>query len=189
MAHLHRDAAKWQLYEVDTREDVVKEIDVCDRGNVRTRLVHCADEDAVRERFAPAIATSPGIDVGGRSGGDFARERSRFVFTGWNSRAPVRSTIRSLRSGAEIVFGLGAAERVLGKENAAAFRNIVCSIGEVRHAEGPRDHRLWRMHPERWLESLVVRDVAGVDERLDSGPRVFAGAGIFGVGPRHDRRA
>jgi hypothetical protein len=74
----------------------------------------------------------------------------------------------SLRSGAEIVFGLGAAERVLGKDNADAFRNIVRSIGEVRHAEGPRDHTLWRMHPERWLESLVVRDVAGVDERLDA---------------------
>jgi hypothetical protein len=41
-------------------------------------------------------------------------------------------------------------------------------MGEVRHAEGPRDHPLWRLHPERWLESLVVRDVRAVDERLDA---------------------
>jgi hypothetical protein len=27
---------------------------------------------------------------------------------------------------------------------------------------------LWRLHPERWLESLVVRDVRAVDERLDA---------------------
>ena len=28
--------------------------------------------------------------------------------------------------------------------------------------------RLWRLHPERWLESLVVQDVGAVDERLDT---------------------
>ena len=27
--------------------------------------------------------------------------------------------------------------------------------------------RLWRLRPERWLESLVVRDVSIIDERLD----------------------
>ena len=56
MAHLHRDAAKWGLYELDERGDELKEIDVSDRGNVRTRLVHWADEAAARERFAWPIA-------------------------------------------------------------------------------------------------------------------------------------
>ena len=50
----------------------------------------------------------------------------------------------------------------------ADFARLVRSIGEVRHPDGPRDHPLWRLHPERWLESLVVRDVAAVDERLDT---------------------
>jgi len=39
--------------------------------------------------------------------------------------------------------------------------------GEVPHPEGPRDHPLFRMHPERWLESLVIENVSAVDERLD----------------------
>jgi hypothetical protein len=55
MAHLHGDAAKWELYELDERENALKEMDVSDRGNVRTRLVHCSDEAAARERFADAI--------------------------------------------------------------------------------------------------------------------------------------
>ena len=55
MAHLHPDAAKWQLYELENREDVLTEIDVSDRGNVRTRLVHWTDEAGARERFAEAI--------------------------------------------------------------------------------------------------------------------------------------
>jgi hypothetical protein len=28
---------------------------------------------------------------------------------------------------------------------------------------------LWRLHPERWLESLVIKDVSELDERLDPG--------------------
>ena len=55
MARLHRDAAKWQLYELDEREDRLKEIDVSDHGNVSTRLVQCPDESAARARFAEAI--------------------------------------------------------------------------------------------------------------------------------------
>ena len=56
----------------------------------------------------------------------------------------------------------------MGEENAAAFQQIVFSVGEVRHPEGPRDHPFWRMHPERWLESLVVQTIGAVDERLDN---------------------
>jgi len=65
------------------------------------------------------------------------------------------------------VFGLGAEERVLCEENAETFARLVRSIGEVRHPDGPRDHALWRLHPERWLESLVMTGVSAIDERLD----------------------
>jgi hypothetical protein len=56
---------------------------------------------------------------------------------------------------------------MLGEQNAALFRHLVHSVREVRHAGGPRDHALWRLHPERWLESLVVQNVSEVDERLN----------------------
>ena len=87
----------------------------------------------------------------------------------WNSpgRAWLTSPVPFAHT-AEIVFGVGADESVLVEQNADAFRRLVHSIGEVRHAEGPRDHALWRLHPERWLESLVVQDVSEVDERLDA---------------------
>jgi hypothetical protein len=68
-----------------------------------------------------------------------------------------------------LVFGLGREERILAESNSAEFSRLVNSIGEVRHADGPHDHPLWRLHPERWLESCVVRDVGALDERLDSG--------------------
>ena len=37
----------------------------------------------------------------------------------------------------------------------------------MRAPQGSRHQPLWRLHPERWLESLVVRDASAIDERLD----------------------
>ena len=56
MANLNRAAAKWSLFELDERHDVLTEIDCTDRGNVSTRLVHATNETAALERFAESIA-------------------------------------------------------------------------------------------------------------------------------------
>ena len=70
--------------------------------------------------------------------------------------------------GQEIVFGVGAEERVLGDRNWPLFVQLLGALREARHPYGPRGDRLFRMHPERWLESLVQTDVSVVDERLES---------------------
>ncbi len=44
-------------------------------------------------------------------------------------------------------------------------------LRDARHPYGPKQHPLFRMHAERWLESLVVGDVSMVDEQLD--PRLL----------------
>ena len=168
MAHLHPDAAKWQLYELEDREGSLKEIEFSDRGNVRTRLVHWADESQARDRFAAAInrvrELMPEAETAVISPAEMVFRCHGLEF----ARARLAHHPGTLCPTAEIVFGVGADERVLVEQNADAFRRLVHSIGEVRHAEGPRDHALWRLHPERWLESLVVQDVAEVDERFDA---------------------
>jgi hypothetical protein len=183
MSHLRPDAAKWQLYELENREDVLTEMDVSDRGNVRTRLVHWADEAPVGERFGQAInhvrELMSEVEIAALSAGEIAFRCHGLEF----ARARLAHQPGTLRSVPEIVFGVGAGERVLGEANAAAFRQVVCSVGEVRHAEGPRDHPLWRLHPERWLESLVVGNVGAVDERLDA-DRVYSQVPAFSASDR-----
>ncbi len=168
MAHLHPDAAKWQLYELESREDRLQEIEVSDGGNVRTRLVHWTDEAEAMERFAEAIGRirelMPEAEVAVISPAEIAFRCHGLEF----AKARLAHHLGSLRSTPEVVFGVGADERVLGDQNTDLFRRLVHSVGEVRHAEGPRDHALWRLHPERWLESLVVQDVSEVDERLEA---------------------
>lgn len=166
-AHLNANAAKWHLYELDERENSVVETDYKDRGNIATRLVHCPDEIATRERFAGPIVQIreliPEAEAVVLSGAEIAFRLYGLEF----ARARLAHEAASFRSMQEIVFGLGAEERVLDERNTAEFVQLVRRAGEVRHPDGPRDHALFRMHPERWLESLVVHHVGELDERLD----------------------
>jgi hypothetical protein len=166
-AHLNRKAAKWQLYELEERDVQLQSLDISDHGNITTRLVHSPDESATRERFAGQIAQVHAhmseAEVAILSPAEIAFRCHGLEF----ARARLAPDPGSFRSAPEIVFGVGAEERTLSDENASAFAQLVRSVGEVRHAEGPRDHPLWRLHPERWLESLVVKNVAAADERLD----------------------
>ncbi len=167
MAQLNPEAAKWQLYELEERDDDLKELDISDCGNVATRLVHSTDESSTLARFAAASARvrelMSEVAVSALSPAEVAFRCHGLEF----ARARLAHELGSFRSTSEIVFGVGAQERILNDNNFAAFVQLVRGIGEVRHPEGPRDHPLWRLHPERWLESLVVRDVTAVDERLD----------------------
>jgi hypothetical protein len=169
MVHLNMEAAKWHLYELEERDDNLKELDIADCGNVATRLVHSTNESGTLARFAAAVTQVRELmseaEIATLSSAEIAFRCYGLEF----ARARLAHDAGSFVSSSEIVFGVGAQERILNDTNFAAFAQLVRSIGEVRHPEGPRDHPLWRLHPERWLESLVVRDVTTLDERLDSG--------------------
>jgi hypothetical protein len=171
IAHLDEGAAKWGIVEFDEAIDDVKEIELSDRGNMRTRLAHCIDESTVTQRFAEAIQQiyqwMPEAEPFVLSPAEIAFRHHGLEF----ARARIVHEPGSLKSVAEIVFGVGAAERRLDDSNVGFFQQLIRSLGEVRHATGPRDHMLWRMHPERWLESLVVNDISSIDERLEQTAR------------------
>ena len=168
MANLNRDAAKWSLFELDERYDALVEIDCADRGNVSTRLVHTFDDEAARQRFKNSIATVqaalPNCEVAVLSAAEVVFRWRGLEF----ARARLGVVPGSFRSTEEIVFGVGAEERVLEKRNEAEFSELANCLRDTRHPYGPRQHALWRMRPERWLESLVVRDVSVFDDRLDA---------------------
>jgi len=167
MANLNRDVAKWSLFELNECHDALGEIDCADRGNVSTRLVHAADDMAARARFEESITRVreilPNCEVGVLSAAEIAFRWRGLEF----ARARLGGIPGSFRSTQEIVFGVGAEERILEASNTSEFAELAHSLREVRHPYGPRQHPLYRLRPERWLESLVVGDVSVVDGRLD----------------------
>jgi hypothetical protein len=168
MANLNRGAAKWTLYEFDERHDSLVEIDCTDRGNVATRLVHATNETAALERFAESIARVrtilPTCEIAILSPAELSFRWRGLEF----ARARMGAEAVTFRCKEEIVFGVGAEERVLEERNFPFFLQLLTALRDTRHPYGPRQHPLFRMHPERWLESLVVADVSVVDERLIS---------------------
>src|SRR5580704_7516708 len=113
MANLNQFAAKWRLFELDERHDAVEQIDCSDRGNVTTRLVHAPNEAAARERFAHSIARInsllPNCEVAVLSAAELAFRWRGLEF----ARARMGAEAATFRSKQEIIFGVGAEERVL----------------------------------------------------------------------------
>jgi hypothetical protein len=137
MAHLHRDAAKWQLYEFDQRHDEVVATDCNDRGNISTRLVRCPDETGVLERFADSIhrvlSLLPECEVAVLSTSEVALRWRGLEF----ARARLAHEGGSFRTNQEIVFGIGAEERVLDERNTNDFTHLVQAL---RAARAHREH-------------------------------------------------
>jgi len=171
MANLNRAAAKWRLFELDERHAALVEVDCTDRGNVATRLVHATNEAAALERFAESIARIhtilPNCEVAVLSAAELAFRWRGLEF----ARARLGAEAVTFRAKEEIVFGVGAEERVFEDRNWPFFLQLLTAVRDTRHPYGPRQHPLFRLHPERWLESLVVADVSVIDERLD--PRLL----------------
>jgi hypothetical protein len=167
MAHLDRDAAKWQLYELDERAETCAPLDCEDSGNIVTRLVRAVDTNAVRARFATSIARIQSIAPGCEP---YIESPTEIVFRLHGlefARARLAPIAGSFRNAETITFGLWPAEYTLDDSNEAALHSLVRYLSERRCADGDRSDPLFRLCPERWLESLIACDVRAIDERLD----------------------
>ncbi|HWR36515.1 MAG TPA: hypothetical protein VN622_11660 [Clostridia bacterium] len=182
MAHLNRSAAKWQLFELDEAVERIEEIDTSDTGNIATRLVHAPDLNAARSRFAASIEQiqqiCPRVEVVIASAAEISFRLHGLEF----ARARVEPMPGSFRMGEQIFFGPGAAEIPLSDETMPIFRELWQRLWHERALRN-RTETLYRIQPERWLESMVMRDVNALDERLDS-HRVYSQVPAFSGGDR-----
>ena len=169
---MNKDAAQWELWEFDEKTEELEQRDAADHGNLTTRLVHAPNEEAARERFAEAAARvmalvpeamravveqriQSGVEMAFRLHGlEFARVRMGYAGQSFNRVQ-------------EITYGAGANETPLTEENAGDLRELVERLFERREAGGDKRDALYRMQPERWLESELRRDVSLIDARLD----------------------
>jgi hypothetical protein len=68
----------------------------------------------------------------------------------------------------EVSFGAGFHETPLTAENEEQFREMIAELFARRHADGDARDPLYRMQPERWLESILRQGVSPLDEHLDA---------------------
>lgn len=166
-ANLNQDAAKWQIFELDERAETVEAFDVADSGNIITRIGRAVDAQAARERFAASItrihAVVPAAEMTVESAAEIVFRLHGLEF----ARARMTPMAGSFRNSESILFGLGPAEYVLDDQTAALFAELLQRVAGQRQPSGSHTNLFYRMAPERWLESLVIRQVRAIDERLD----------------------
>lgn len=183
MALLDHAVAHFALYELDERSLALRELDCRDRGNIATRLLRLPDESAARDRFAEALARVrrlvPAAEAAVLSATEVAFRLHGLEF----ARARLAPVAPGLQSVPELVFGPPPQQTVLAPDNAADFERFVRMLAQARHPRGDHANPLFRMHPERWLESLVVRDLARLDHRLLPAP-VYSQVPAFSAGDR-----
>lgn len=188
IAWLNERAAQWELWELNQKTEELEQREPGDHGNLATRLVHAPNEAAARERFADAIARviklvpeamRAVVEQRVRSSSEIA-----FLLYGLEfARVRVGFSANSFNREEEITFGAGANETPLSDENEAELRELVARLFERRYATGDKRDPLYRMQPERWLESVLRREVQPLDERLNDG-HVYTQVPAFAAGDR-----
>jgi hypothetical protein len=183
MAHLNHGIAKFSLYELEERGLTLEEIDCRDRGNIATRLVRAPDESAARARFAPQTervrALVPHAEAVVLNGTEIAYRLHGLEF----ASGRIAAKPGSFANAAELTFGPPPQETLLTPESEPDFARFAKMLLASRNAHADRANPLYRMHPERWLESLVVRDLAQLDGRLLSTP-VYSQVPAFSASDR-----
>jgi hypothetical protein len=166
IAHLHRGLAKWELHELDERTQQLTTFDTTDAGNIATRLVHAPDKHSALERFAGSIAQVLAIVPDAApvviSPSDLVFRLHGLQFAG----ARLAVTRNSFHPAEQLYFGVRTAEFPVDGSNQEAFHDYLRHIATRRNSRD-RSDPIHRAVPERWIESLIVRDVTVLDSRLD----------------------
>lgn len=165
MAWLNSSAADFQLFALDERSEELKPVDIRDTGNLESRLVHAFSASAALDRCRAGIdrlmelvptAARERVEVCARSAAEVALLLHGLEF------AHVRRGVaaHSFAGADEVTFGAGANETVLTDENANTCRDLFARLFAARRPDGEHNDPLFRMHPERWLESRLRSNLA-----------------------------
>jgi hypothetical protein len=183
LAWLNESAAQWQLYELDQKTEELTPRDAADQGNLRTRLIHHPDEEAARERFAAAVSQVMALVPAHEHARVERRLRSTaelaFLLHGLEfARARVGFTGNSFAPVVEVTVGVGESETAPTPDNHAQLREAVAELFRRRRADSVEKTRdpLFRASPERWLESVLRRDLAPLTRHL--APEIRRPAGL-----------
>jgi len=165
MAWLNHSAAGFELFTLDQRSEELAPVDFRDTGNLDSRLVHAFSSVAALERCQAGIdqllalvppAARERVEIRPRS----AIEVGLFLHGLEFGRVRHGVSAHSFTRENEVTFGAGANETPLTAENEELCRSLIQRLCLSRHPDGTHTDPLFRMAPERWLESRLRTNLA-----------------------------
>ena len=165
MVWLTHSAARFQLFELDERSEELTEIDYRDTGNIESRLVHAFDVGSALDRAQAGLnrvkslipeVSWPRVEVRPRSAVEVGLLLHGLEF----ARVRTTASANSFHPQQEITFGAGAHETLLDAESEVLCRELLARLFLSRHPDGEHADPLFRLQPERWLESRIRTGLA-----------------------------
>jgi len=175
MAWLNHAAADFQLFTLDERSEELSAVDFRDAGNVESRLVHAFAPAAAVERCQAGVDRLLGLLPEGARGRVEVLPRSAtevaLLLHGLEF-ARVRHGVaaHSFARENEITYGAGAHETPLTDETEAMCRELFARLFLSRYPGGQTTDPLFRLQPERWLESRLRAGMNGLLPGLRNEP-------------------
>ena len=160
MVWLNHTAAAFQLFTLDERSEELTEVDFRDVGNVDSRLTHAFEVGAALERAENGLdrimaliptASQPRVEIRARSAAEVGLLLHGLEFARVRNGASAHSFARE----EELTFGAGANETRLDNETEPLCRELLHRLFLSRHPDGEHADPLFRLQPERWLESRL----------------------------------
>ena len=188
MAWLNHSTADFQLFTLDERNEELGVVDIRDTGNFDSRLVHAFSSSAALERCQSGIdrllALVPGaarerVEICPHS----ATEVGLLVHGLEFARVRHGASAHSFAREDEVTFGAGANETPLSAENEPLCQNLFERLFLSRHADGAHTDPLFRMAPERWLESRLRSGIAELLPEL-RGDQIYTQVPALSTGDR-----
>jgi hypothetical protein len=158
MAWLNARAAEFELYTLDERSEELEPVDFRDTGNLESRLTHAFSAGAALERCRAAVerlmalvpeAARARVEVRANSATEVGLRLHGLEFARVRQMAAASGFART----EELSFGAGANETPLTEESESLCRELLARLFPSRHADGTHNDALYRLQPERWLES------------------------------------
>ena len=188
MTWLNHAAADFQLFTLDERSEELTPVDFRDSGNHVVRLVHAFSPAAALARCQSGIDTilnllpldaKSRIEIRPRSAAEVGLTLHGLEF----ARVRHGADAHSFAGEQQITFGAGANETPLTGETTDLCRELCARLFASRRRDGVHKDPLFRIQPERWLESEFR---AGLSDLLPSlrGDQIYSQVPAFSSGDR-----
>lgn len=165
MTWLNHAAAEFELWTLDEKSEEITQVDFRNIGNFESRLMQAFSAAGAAGRCQEAIekilALVPElgrdrVEIRPRSTTEVALLLHGLEFARVRHGVSAHSFAREN----EITFGAGANETPLTEETEALCRELFLRLFQGRRPDGMPTDPLFRMQPERWLESRLRASLA-----------------------------
>jgi hypothetical protein len=168
MCHLNQKIASLRLFEVDEHGQTAVEKDIAGLAYLDSHLAQRPDPTHAHARFQKAIAKITNSAAEANITVLSPLEISFRLYGLEFARARLLNETASFNAAEEIVFGLPGSQQILRPEQESAFCDFVRQLVATRSSRGGKRDPIYRAYPERWLESLVLKNITALDSQFNA---------------------